>query len=92
MSSPNRAIFAGPRPGIRARSACEAGRCRSIAAIVAYAVLTHPSELIAAALWFLLVTWLVARSQNIWNAVAAHATTDLLLGVWVLAMKQFWLW
>jgi CAAX prenyl protease-like protein len=64
----------------------------SLAAIVGYAALTHPGELLAAVAWFLLVTWLVARSQNIWDAVLAHATTNLLLGVWVLATKQFWLW
>lgn len=69
-----------------------AASATSIGAIVAYAVLTHPTELIAAAAWFLLVTWLVARSKNIWDAVAAHATTNLLLGIWVLTSKQFWLW
>lgn len=64
----------------------------SLAAIVAYAALTHPNEMFAAVAWFLLVTWLVARTQNIWDAVVAHAATNLLLGVWVLTSKQHWLW
>src|SRR5579872_6042790 len=33
ISSPNRAIFDGPRPAIRASASREVGRCRSIAAI-----------------------------------------------------------
>jgi hypothetical protein len=38
------------------------------------------------------VTLLVARTKNIWDAVLAHATTNLLLGIWVLGTRQWWLW
>jgi len=43
-------------------------------------MLMHPSELLAAAVWFSLVTWLMLRTQNIWDCVAAHAITNVILG------------
>jgi len=47
-------------------------------------MLMHPSELIAAAIWFSLVTLLYARSKNLWECIAAHCTTNLLLGIYVV--------
>jgi uncharacterized protein len=54
-------------------------------------VLMHPNEALAAAVWFSAVTWLAARTQNLWSCIAAHATTNLLLGVYVLATGKWWL-
>ncbi len=48
-------------------------------------MLMHPAELLAAAAWFSLITWLMLRTRNIWDCVAAHAVTNLLLGIYVLA-------
>lgn len=63
------------------------GRLTPLAAVVGTAapVLMHPAELLAAAVWFSWITWLMARTRNIWDCVAAHATTNLLLGVYVVA-------
>jgi len=47
-------------------------------------MLMHPNELIAAALWFSLVTLLYVRSRNLWECIAAHSTTNLLLGLYVV--------
>ncbi len=47
-------------------------------------MLMHPAELLAAAAWFSLVTWLMIRTRSIWDCVVAHATTNLLLGVYVV--------
>ena len=44
----------------------------------------HPAELLAAAVWFSLVTWLMLRTPSIWDCVVAHATTNLLLGLYVV--------
>ena len=49
-------------------------------------------------LWFagilagLAYGWLYKRRGNLWSPIAAHATTNLLLGVWVLSTGnwQFW--
>lgn len=57
-----------------------------------YGVLTHPSEAIAAALWFSLVTWLMLKTGNFWDCVVAHAVTNLLLGIWILYTAQWHLW
>ena len=57
-----------------------------------YGVLSHPAEMFAAAAWFSLITWLMIRSRNIWDCVAAHALTNLLLGVYVLTSGDWSLW
>jgi CAAX prenyl protease-like protein len=48
-------------------------------------MLMHPAELFAAAVWFLLVTWLMVRTKNVWDCVVAHGITNLLLGVYVVS-------
>ena len=54
-------------------------------------VLMHPQEALAAAVWFSAITWLMLRTRNIWDCVAAHAVTNLLLGVYVVASGNWWL-
>jgi CAAX prenyl protease-like protein len=54
-------------------------------------VLYHPEHL-AALVWFSLVTWLMVRTKNFWDCVAAHAVTNLLLGVYVVTQGEWWLW
>jgi uncharacterized protein len=46
-------------------------------------VLSHP-EWIAAAVWFSMITWLMVRTRNIWDCIAAHAITNLILGIYVV--------
>jgi CAAX prenyl protease-like protein len=58
----------------------------------AYGVLAHPAEMIAAAVWFTLVTGLMVKTRNIWDCVAAHAVTNLLLGIYVLVSGDWALW
>jgi CAAX prenyl protease-like protein len=50
----------------------------------------HPGELLAAAVWFTLLTWLMFKTKNIWDCVAAHAVTNLLLGAWVLSSGDWY--
>ena len=57
-----------------------------------YGVLTHPAELFAAAVFFSLITWLMLRTRNIWDCVAAHAVTNLLLGIYIVRWQAWWLW
>ena len=63
------------------------GKVTPLAVVVGTAVpmLMHPAELLAAFVWFSLITWLMTRTKNIWDCVAAHAVTNLLLGVYVVA-------
>jgi uncharacterized protein len=70
------------------------GTLTPLSAVVGTAVpmLMHPGELLAALVWFSLVTWLMARTRNIWDCVAAHAVTNLLLGIYVVAQSQWQLW
>ena len=58
----------------------------------AYGVLTHPSEAIAAFMWFGLVTLLMRWTGNLWDCVVAHGVTNLLLGVYVIVYAQWHLW
>ena len=64
----------------------------AIAAGTVYGVLSHPAEMFAAAVWFSLVTWLMMKTGSIWDCVAAHAVTNLLLGAYVLWSHQWALW
>jgi CAAX prenyl protease-like protein len=62
------------------------GKVNRLAIVLGTAVpmLTHPGELLAAAVWFSMITWLMLRTRNIWDCVAAHAVTNLILGVYVV--------
>lgn len=52
----------------------------------------HPAEMLAAVVWFSLVTWLMLRTRSLWDCVMAHAITNLVLGVYVVLRGQWWLW
>jgi membrane protease YdiL (CAAX protease family) len=56
-----------------------------------FPVLYHPEKL-AALVWFSLVTWLMLRTRNIWDCVAAHAITNAMLGIWVVSQGEWRLW
>jgi CAAX prenyl protease-like protein len=62
------------------------GKANTLAIVLGTAlpILSHP-EWIAAAVWFSMITWLMLRTRNIWDCVAAHAITNLILGVYVVA-------
>ena len=48
-------------------------------------MLMHPAELLPAAVWFSLVSWLMVKTRSLWGCIIAHATTNLLIGCYVLA-------
>jgi uncharacterized protein len=62
------------------------GKADRLAIVLGTAVpmLMHPGELLAALVWFSMITWLMLRTRNIWDCVAAHAITNLILGVYVV--------
>ena len=64
----------------------------SAIAVAVYALLSHPAEPLAAVVWFSMVTWLYARTGSIWDCVLAHATTNLLLGLYVVGTGTWELW
>ncbi len=67
------------------------GSVNRTAVIVGTAIpmLMHPGELLAALVWFSMVTWLMVRTRNIWDCVMAHAVTNLLLGIYVVATDNW---
>ena len=67
------------------------GKVNALAVVLATAVpvLMHPAELLAAAVWFSMITWMYVRTRNIWDCVAAHAVTNLLLGIYVVVWDQW---
>ena len=69
------------------------GRVTTASVIVgtAFPMLYHP-EKFASLVWFSLVTWLMVRTKNYWDCVAAHAVTNFLLGVYVLWAGAWHLW
>ncbi len=63
----------------------------AVIAGIALPVLYHPEKL-SALVWFSLVTWLMIRTRNFWDCVVAHAVTNLLLGIYVVALGEWELW
>jgi len=57
----------------------------SIAVGTILPTLMHPGELLAAAVWFTIITWLMVRTRSIWDCVTAHVITNLGLALYVLA-------
>jgi hypothetical protein len=70
------------------------GAVSRLALVVGTAVpmMMHPGELLAALVWFSLVSWLMTRTRNIWDCVAAHAVTNFLLGIYVVQTGNWQLW
>jgi uncharacterized protein len=62
------------------------GRANALAIVLGTAapMLSHP-ELLAALVWFSMITWLMLRTRNIWDCIVAHAITNLILGIYVVA-------
>lgn len=67
------------------------GSVNRLAVVVGTAIpmLMHPGELLAAFVWFSMVTWLMVRTRNIWDCVVAHAVTNFLLGVYVVTTGEW---
>jgi uncharacterized protein len=64
----------------------------AVAVGTVFPMLMHPGELFAAAVWFSMITALMVYTKNIWDCVAAHAVTNLLLGIYVVKYGQWQLW
>jgi CAAX prenyl protease-like protein len=62
------------------------GRVNAAAVAVSLIVpaLSHLAEVPSAVAWFGMVTWLMVRTRNFWDCVAAHALTNLLLGIYII--------
>lgn len=58
----------------------------------AYGMLSHPSEWIAAMVWFSLITLLMLKSRNLWDCILAHAITNALLGGYIMVSGDWRLW
>ena len=50
------------------------------------------AEILAAIAWCAMINVVYARTKNVWACVLMHAVTNGLLGVYVLAMKEWHLW
>jgi CAAX prenyl protease-like protein len=61
------------------------------AACLVYAMATHPSECVAAAGWFAVVTGIAAATRRPIDTILAHAATNLALGLYVLSTGNWWL-
>ncbi len=54
-------------------------------------VLVHP-EIIAAIVWCAAANLLLGLTRNLWACIAFHASSNLALGVWVVAKGDWQLW
>ncbi len=69
------------------------GRVTATSALVGtlLPMLMHPSELLAAAVWFSMISALAWHTKNLWECIAAHSATNLVLGIYVLTNGAWWL-
>lgn len=65
---------------------------RALWLVVAYSVLSHPQEAMAAFVWFSLINWLMKQHGQLWDCIVAHAVTNFLLGLFILYSGQWHLW
>ncbi len=65
---------------------------QTLVAIVIFCVLSHPREALAAVVWFSMVNWLMKKTGNLWDCVAAHMLTNFLLGIYILTFDAWHLW
>ena len=63
----------------------------SAGASTLYAAATHPTEAIAAVVWFGVVSGIAAATRRPIDAMIAHSATNLALGAYVLATENWWL-
>jgi len=63
----------------------------AIMAATVVPMLMHPGEIVAAAIWFSAVTWLLIHTRRLWPCILAHAITNLLMGIYVVASGNWWL-
>lgn len=54
-------------------------------------MLMHPGELLAAAVWFSMITLLMVHTKNLWECIAAHAVTNFILGAYVITYGAWYL-
>ena len=57
-----------------------------------YGMVSHPGEMIAATVWFSLVTVLMVKTNRFWNCVLAHVVTNLILGIYICQTENWQLW
>ena len=62
------------------------GKVNVLAVVIGTAIpmMMHPGELLAAFVWYSMITALMVWTKNIRDCVAAHAVTNLLLGLYVV--------
>lgn len=63
----------------------------SFTVVTLFFTLAHP-ELLAAVVWCAGINLLLYRTKNLWACIIAHAVTNLLLGVYILATDAWVLW
>ena len=78
------------RPGFTTVDPRQVG-LRAVLISAALFVLVHPLWL-AAALAGLAYAWLYVRTGKLWTCVIAHAVTNGVLGIWVVATGQWQFW
>jgi len=67
------------------------GRVTVVSALVGtlLPMLMHPGELLAAAVWFSTISVLAWHTKNLWECIAAHCTTNFVLGIYVITFNAW---
>ena len=60
--------------------------------VVMFAAAHWGPDVMVAAVWCLLVSWLYVRTRSVGACVIAHAVSNLILGIYIMVTKQWGLW
>jgi CAAX prenyl protease-like protein len=63
-----------------------------VAVTVGFMLVHSPADWPAAAVTGALYNWVACRTRSLSSCVLAHAITNLLLGLWIMATKQWGFW
>ncbi|MES2708261.1 MAG: CAAX prenyl protease-related protein [Verrucomicrobiota bacterium] len=66
---------------------------RALAATVPLFALAHqPADYLGAIIWALLISWVLVRTKSLTACIVVHATSNLLLGLYVMKTQQWGFW
>lgn len=66
---------------------------RALAVTVPLFALAHqPSDYLGAIIWALLISWVLVRTKSLTACILVHATSNLLLGIYIMTTRQWGFW
>jgi hypothetical protein len=63
-----------------------------LATVPLFALAHQPSDWLGAIIWASLISWVLVRTKSLSACIIVHATSNLLLGIYVMKTQQWGFW